>query len=676
MKPSARWAPDGMISKVTPLLPHPRLDLGRRVLAALSVAVLSLAAVALLGTPAHAAAQGSRSIDRYRATYTLQPNGSVRVDADFDFDFGNLPGHGPYLTLPLLQRTDSTSQNRSYPISAVTASSPSGAPANVNLDQTQGWLEIRIGDPNVSDVSGVQTYQLHYTIGAVVNTIPAQAADSTHTASPAHQEFNWNAIGNSWEIPLNNVSVDVVGPVATTQVQCYAGSLKSTTPCASATIKSDGRAAFTQAHLEPGAALTVVTGYPAGTFPSAAPILVNKSSGGSGGGTFDPNQFAPKPSPFAVTPVTGGLAGVMLLGGLALAARTARRRARDEQYLGLTPGLAPESNQGSFVGYRDKRAPIAVQFQPPAGFRAGQLGTLVDEKADPRDVTATIVDLAVRGYLRIEQTQAAGSWGTPADFRMLKLREADADLLPYEAKLFSDLFAARQEVSLSDLRTTFAASMALVQNELYADVTQRGWFRGNPKTVRAGWLGAAFALVAAGVLLTVILVNLGLGGAILGIPLIIIGAAVMFMAQYAPARTADGTAVLAQSRGFELYLRTAEANQIKFEEGEDLFSRYLPYAIVFGVAERWAGIFAQLAAQGQRLAEPTWYTGIGYGYGYGAFWAGAGSFGSSLSEFAHIADAAIAAPTPGSSGGSGFGGGFGGGGFSGGGGGGGGGGGW
>jgi len=661
-----------MIRHVTPRPLPPTLNVGRRVLAALAVAFLSLASVLLLGAPARAADQGSRSVDRYHATYTVQPDGSVKVDADFDFNFGNLPGHGPYLTLPLLQGTDNAAKLRSYPVSGITAASSSGAPADVNLDRTQGWLEIRLGEPSISNVSGVQTYQLHYTIGAVVNTIPAQAADSTHAAAPAHQEFFWNVFDTSSPIPVDNLSIDVVGPVATTQVQCYAGTVKSKNPCASARVTADGRAAFTQAHLEPGEPFTVVAGYPAGTFPGAAPILVDKSSAG---GAFDPNQFAPKPSPFLVTPVTGGLAGLMLLGGVALVARTARRRARDQQYVGLTPGLAPAANQGTFVGFRDKRAPIAVQFQPPAGFRAGQLGTLVDEKADPRDVTATIVDLAVRGYLRIEQTQEAGSWGKQADFRMIKLRDADQGLLPYEAKLFSDLFAERQEVSLSALRATFAASMALVQKELYADVTQRGWFRSNPQTVRALWLGAAIALALAGVMLTVILVNVG-KWAILGIPLIIIGALVMFMARYAPARTAAGTAVLAQTRGFELYLRTAEANQIKYEEGEDLFSKYLPYAIVFGVAERWAGIFAQLAAQGTRLVEPTWYAGIGYGYGYGSFWAGAGSLGNSLSEFAHIADAAIAAPTPGSSGGSGFSGGFGGGGFSGGGGGGGGVGGW
>ena len=60
-------------------------------------------------------------------------------------------------------------------------------------------------------------------------------------------------------------------------------------------------------------------------------------------------------------------------------------------------------------------------------------------------------------------------------------------------------------------------------------------------------------------------------------------------------RTAEGSAVLAQARGFEQYLKTAEANQIRWEEAQDIFSRYLPYAIVFGVAERWAEVFQEVA---------------------------------------------------------------------------------
>jgi uncharacterized membrane protein len=129
---------------------------------------------------------------------------------------------------------------------------------------------------------------------------------------------------------------------------------------------------------------------------------------------------------------------------------------------------------------------------------------------------------------------------------------------------------------------------------------------------------------------------------------------------------------LVEAQGFERYLTTAEANQLKFEEGEDIFSKYLPFAIAFGVADKWAKKFEELAAQGAALPEPAW---LGAGYATGAFWAHSTGFGDSLTQFASLADAAISAPTPGSSGGSGFSGG-GGGGSSGGGGGGGGGGGW
>ena len=47
--------------------------------------------------------------------------------------------------------------------------------------------------------------------------------------------------------------------------------------------------------------------------------------------------------------------------------------------------------------------------------------------------------------------------------------------------------------------------------------------------------------------------------------------------------------------GFRQYLRTAEAEQLRFEERADIFSRYLPYAVVFGETDRWAKAFSSLA---------------------------------------------------------------------------------
>ena len=116
--------------------------------------------------------------------------------------------------------------------------------------------------------------------------------------------------------------------------------------------------------------------------------------------------------------------------------------------------------------------------------------------------------------------------------------------------------------------------------------------------------------------------------------------------------------MLAQAKGFELYLTTAEAEQIKFEEGIDVFSRYLPYAIVFGVAERWAKIFQQLAAQGRYVSDASWYVGYGYGTMFSS------GFTSSLDQLASTMSTSMQSATAASSGGSGFsgGGGFGGGG--------------
>ena len=55
------------------------------------------------------------------------------------------------------------------------------------------------------------------------------------------------------------------------------------------------------------------------------------------------------------------------------------------------------------------------EFRVRDGVRPGQVGTLVDERVDPVDVTATVLDLAVRGHLRIEElprsaAYAEGEW--------------------------------------------------------------------------------------------------------------------------------------------------------------------------------------------------------------------------------------------------------------------------
>ncbi|GEK22873.1 hypothetical protein CXY01_33930 [Cellulomonas xylanilytica] len=586
-----------------------------------------------------------REITRYDVTAALAEDGTMRVTLDFDFDFGDDPGHGPYLTLPTRVSYDD-SLDRAFRYTDITASSSTDAPAQVNQEDDGSALILRIGDEDIDDVSGVQSYTVEYTADGLLNP-----ANEQHSGD----ELYWNVIGAGWEIPLGDLSVTVDGPAAVEGAVCFAGPYGSTTPCTSSSFAGTS-SSFTQDLVPMGDQFSTVTGWPGGTFPGVEPILVDK-----------PDPLAP------VRPVSvfGGVALLVLLGGGIFAFVRLRRVGRDKAYLGLTPGLRPADNQpgGATVGFRDKRGAVSVQFQPPEGVRPGEVGTLVDEKADPVDVTATLVDLAVRGWLRIEEVPRSNPKKKAKDWTLVQLRDRDGSLLPFEDTLLSSIFATSTTVKLSDLKTTFAASMAKVQEGLYDHVTASGWFRANPKKVRDAWHVTGIVIAVLGAILTFLAFAAGAsvtGIALVPIALLVVGIVVTIMGNAAPARTADGTAVLAQSLGFRRYLATAEANQLRFEEGQDIFSRYLPYAIVFGLADRWARVFSELAAQGRAFEQPSWYVG-GYYPGANIYWATA--FASSLDRFATVATESISAPTPGSSGGSGFsGGGFSGGGVGGGGG--------
>ncbi len=586
--------------------------------AAGAVALLGLLTAALPATAAD-----DESVVRYAETITLDASGRAQVELELVMDFGTSGRHGPLLRVVDRQGYDET-QDREYRIEDVTASS-ADAPSTVWLEDLGAQLEIRIGDTD-TEITGVHTYRIGYVVDGWVNpagfAFPGGALD--------HDELYLNATGDQWEMPLHDVSVTVTGPVPATDATCFAGPTGSTATCDS--VPEPGASVtFAQRRLEPGEQLTVVAAFPAGTF-GTTPYLVER---------------AVERDPFALTPLSGGLALAIAGIGSVLTVRRARRVGRDEAYLGLTPGLAPAAGADAAVGRRAK-APVAVRFAPPEGLRVGQLGTLIDETADTRDVTATIVDLAVRGYVLIEQLAEPTK-----DWRLVWTGKDPSGLAPYEEVLVTQIFRGQPQVTLSDLRTTFSSDLKRVQGLLYEDVTERGWFRGNPQTARGRWAGRGIVLMVLGGLLSAALAQ-ATSLALVGIGLVVVGLVTLVTARTAPARTAAGSAVLAQTEGFRLYLATAEADQLRFEEDEDLFSRYLPFAISFGLTERWARVFAELAARGADLPTPSWYLGS---WGYGGFWASAGTLDRDLTAFTSAAASAVSAPTPGSSGSSGFGGG-------------------
>jgi uncharacterized protein (TIGR04222 family) len=276
--------------------------------------------------------------------------------------------------------------------------------------------------------------------------------------------------------------------------------------------------------------------------------------------------------------------------------------------------------------------------------RPAEVGVLVDESADTKDLTATIVDLAVRGYLRIEEIPAQGMFGK-RDWRLHRVRDADDALAPYERRLFDGLFALGGSVDLSSLRGTFQGTLAGAESDLYGTAVKRGWFPSDPSSVRTKWVGAAVALIVFGAV-AVILLGIFYGAALVGVAAILIGIIAGLASRAMPVRTAEGHELLRRILGFRMYMDTAETERQRFAERENIFATYLPYAIVFGLVTKWARAFSGLDAQ-QAMAG--WYTGSAI-TNIGAFSSDLSNFSSSLSSVISTSPAS----TGGSSGSSGF----------------------
>lgn len=586
---------------------------------------LLLLVLLLLAAPAAHAADDHPTwrVQRLDERVVLDRSGGADVTADLSFDFAQDAGHGPYLWFPLRQRVaDNPDVWRVLEVSVTSVTSTTGASTELKSDVQDGNLVLRVGSESRKDLRGLQHYVIAYTLRGAVEP----------QASSGFDEFNWNAVGLGWTVPLDAVTVEVTGPADVQRTACFQGS-SFDRPCEAGAPGAG--ASYSAGPLDRGEGMQVVAGFPAGTFVGAEPRYEKR---------YHPGNL------FPLTPLSAGLTVALFALGLAGLLRQVRR-SRDEAYVGLTPGLRPAAGQQVRIAPAP-RTPVAVQFTPPKGVHPGELGTLIDGSAGTIDVSATLVDLAVRGHLRINEV-GKKKW----QFDRLY---TDDPLTPPEQHLLGALFASGSQIRSDEIKQKayqrmFPGTRQALDKRV---TTELGWFRRRPFVTRMLAYLAGAGLIVGGVGLGLVLAfTLGLG--LVGIAPMLIGVLVMVLAGRFTRRTPEGTAALAETRGFELYLRTAEADQIRFEESVDVFSRYLPYAVVFGVAERWTKVFQQLAAEGRYQPDLSWYVGA-HGFNAPGFAHSLGSLGTALGASIQQS-AAPRSGGSGFSGGGGFGGGGGGG---------------
>lgn len=278
-----------------------------------------------------------------------------------------------------------------------------------------------------------------------------------------------------------------------------------------------------------------------------------------------------------------------------------RWRRRDDVFTEVTPGEVPRVGSGHGTA-RVRRGvewsgAVAPRFHAPDASTPALSGAVVDGIVHGRDLTATLVDLALRGVVSLEKDGD--------DWRVSRTGAGDDAMLDHERALLDALLDGATTIRLGELRQSEVAQRwRVAEIAVYRAVVDRGWYTKHPRS-RNGWLaalgvllvlGAAVAGVASGISdnhwkWVPLGVGLGLGGALL-----------VRLGRGRTPRTALGSAARIQALGYEKYLATAEANQLRHEELAGEVRSMLPYAVAFGVAPHVASVLGD-ALRAARVSE-------------------------------------------------------------------------
>jgi hypothetical protein len=569
---------------------NPVSDCGRVALRLLRAAALLAALLALFSAPA---AARQLKIQKFSSEVFVQQDSALNVTETIEANFIG-SWHGLYRSIPIEYVTPQ-GFNYSLFVKFDGATDATGHPLKVESSRERHYLKLKIYVDDANDA--VRTIVLHYRVTNALKYFED------------HDELYWNATGDEWDVPIESASAEILLPPGVTGIRALAftGSYGSRAQNADV-VTSDNSVHISM--LRPLAfheGLTVVVGWDKGFVkePSTSDLI---------------KQFLASNWPiFFPVPVF-----LFMF------------------WLWYTRGRDPR------VG------PIPVQYAPPEGMTPAEAGTLVDDDAAMRDITATIVDLAVREYLTIEEKENQHMMGLYSNkdyvFHMKKKPAEWKGLKSHELLLLAGIFAngVAPDVELSTLQNEFYKNLPGIKEAIFDALMERGYFQHRPDYVRSGFVAGG---VIGGALLAILGMrlsqNMGMAPAPFLIAAIISAAIIIGFGWFMPARTAKGAKALAGVLGFEDFLTHVEADRMdRIAQTPQTFEKFLPFAMALGVEKKWVGAFKNIYTQ-----PPSWYQGNSFGSGFYPL-----MFVNSLDNMTARAGSVMAS-APRSSGGSGFGGG-------------------
>lgn len=561
------------------------------------VAILLIVAA----VPIAAAAQDF-TIENYESTITIHEDSSATVIESITVDFSRNK-HGIYREIPYKYRDELGGTLRT-PIEVLSVTDENGKPWNYRVSKRGSIVHIRIGNAK-KYVSGKKTYVITYDVQNAILFLDD------------YDELYWNVTGNYWKAPIKEASarveLSVGGQSDKLLTACFTGPSGSRETACSKQASQNSSEFSTDRPLKPGEGFTIVFGWQKG--------LVTPPS--------DWQKF------LWTLNLRENWVFLLPIASLLFILNAWRKKGRDPRV----------------------REAVTVAYGPPKYMEKeltpAEVGTLVDEKLDSRDITSAIVGLGVKGYLRIEEKTEEGWVFNSTDYTLLKTKDPDDALTEFEKLLMEKLFSESSSmVRVSDLKNKFYTNLSSLKSALYSDLVAKGYFASSPEKVRKTYFTIGMFLTISLAMAFGFFSPNNFYGVLAGV---LTGLPIVALARFMPAKTTQGALAHAQTLGFEEFLTRAEKDRLERLGDKHLFSKFLPYAIALDVAESWARAF-----EGIYQEPPQWYTSPHAGR-FTTF--SPRSFSSSVSTMtSSLGSAMFSAPRGSGGGGGSSGGGFGGGG--------------
>lgn len=491
---------------------------------------------------------------------------------------------------------------------------------------------------------------------------------------PAHDELYWNAVSSDRDVPIGSVEVFVHLPEAVDEggmlQTLYTGPAGNDIPSDTYEVADGKTFRFWGSDIGAYENFTIVAGWPKGIVyepgilkvnanASATVIIDGEKSGFNTPATLEENyevssgEHTISVEKFGWNIEGNSEQGVTVEEGKVTTVEFKLQKALWfvvlDKIFYLIPLLVAVFLFKKYKAAHKIKKTIIAQYEPPEKLSPAEVAGLVYSTVRPKDLTATLIDLAYRGYLKISEREEKVLWSKTKKYTLIKRKSfsGDPNLLDHERKFLDAIFGFSSErVEVSDLKdkSSFRQTIMKLPKEILKKMVGEDlYFTSTPMPKMAGCVLAVVLLPFAFSLFPFIYAlsaGLSIGNALL-LSLVML---IVYLALRPQPLTERGAEAKWYALGFREYLQVAE----RFRLGActpETFEQYLSYAMVLGVEKQWAARFADIYTK-----QPDWYESDRPISGFNSV-----MFASALSGMTTSVSSAISYSSP--SGSSGFGGG-------------------